>query len=74
MIYRQANRGDCLAAAKVFSVSALCYELPRGLVGEVYSGKRQRPSLLQNLGGDEYVLSHLGSIHISAKQIDICTL
>lgn len=67
MIYRQAQRGDGLAAAEVFSVSSLCYELPRDLVGEVYGGKRQCPSLLQNLSSDEYVLSDLGSIHVSVR-------
>ena len=67
VIYKEAHSGDSLAAAKVFGVSSLCYDLPRGLVGEVYGGKRQRPPLLQNLGSDEYVLSHLGSGHVSAR-------
>lgn len=67
VIYKQAHSGDSLAAAKVFSVSSLCYDLPCGLVGEVYGGKRQRSPLLQNLSSDEYVLSHLGSGHVSAR-------
>lgn len=68
VINKQAHIGDSLAAAQVFSVSSLCNELPCGLVSEIYRGKRQRPSLLQNLGSDEYILSHLGSIHISVRQ------
>lgn len=55
------------AAAKVFGVSSLGYELPCGLAGEVYGGKRQRPSLLQNLSSDENVLSRLGSVHVSVR-------
>lgn len=68
MIYRQARTGDSLAAAEMFCVSSLCYELPCGFTGEVYGGKRQRPSLLQDLSSDQYVLSHLGSVHVPVRQ------
>lgn len=54
-------------ASKVFSVSSLRYELPCDLVGKVYTGKRQRPPLFQDLSSDEYIFSHLGSIHVPAR-------
>lgn len=57
-----------LTVAKVFSVSSLCNKLPSCFVGEVYCGKCQCPSLLQNLSSDEYVLSYFGSVHVSVTR------
>lgn len=48
-------------------MSSLCNELPGGLVGEIYGGKCQSPSLLKHLRSDKNVLSDLSSIHIPEK-------
>lgn len=67
VIHREAQRKHSLAAAKVFGVSPLCYELPCGFVGEIYGGKCQSSSFLQDLSSDENILSYLGSAHVSAR-------
>lgn len=60
-----------LTTSEVFGVPSLCDEFPCGLVGQVNGGKRQRPSLFQNLSSDEHILSHLGSIHVPATHTHI---
>lgn len=63
-----------LTTSEVFGVPSLCNEFSCGLVGQVNSGKRQRPSLFQNLSSDEHILSNLASIHVPATHTHIVIL
>lgn len=59
---------DSSRAAKVFCMSSLRNELPSGLIGEIYGGKCQSPSLFKHLCRDKNILSDLSSIHIPGKE------